>query len=533
MAPAPNNAQRIKLANVAEREIMRFKGNNALWLKHILDIVPDEIQDGKMALMDEHLNTVDYSARRTRKTSAKELHNLIRTATESGHALNIIAPKHDQAKNSFGYIEEAVRRSPILNAFIRWKDGKKQLSTTGLEFVNGSKIHTYGITSNLDGIDSTIADVEEVDDLDEDRLRDRFLLTRLGTETLFNQGDKREKSVRITGVFKGAGLIDKFIDDKSYYTLPAIDVWTGVAMGIINQEAVETDMDGMNDDQISRSLLCIRTSNKNFFHEKYVHRMMVRGNMKNLKIVEPVPGEIYEPRSPDSAIGIGYDAGGHGESDHPSRHACTVHEYHQGVSHYLYGREWDATADKSQVIADMVDIWAYFRPNEKLAYGDAYGVATISDICDALWDLRLVKINRRDFPGSSASTWEKWPFKPVRMEGFLKHAAFTYAQQEIHGGRVFAPLVDEDNRKDPEYATLERYTEQLKNIKSVTVKKIYNSYQMIKKAIGDDFVDASVLYFYGIGTQGMINIPTIIQSSTISRDKILNPGDRLAKGRAA
>ena len=140
-------------------------------------------------------------------------------------------------------------------------------------------------------------------------------------------------------------------------------------------------------------------------------------------------------------------------------------------------------------------------------------------------------MNRRDFPGSSASTWEKWPFKPVRMEGFLKHAGFTYAQREIHSGRVMTPLVDEENRKDPEYATLDRFCEQLKNIKSVTVKQIYDSYAMIKKAYGDDLVDASVLYFYGVGTQGMLSIPTIIMTSSTSRDKILNPGLRLANDR--
>jgi len=257
--------------------------------------------------------------------------------------------------------------------------------------------------------------------------------------------------------------------------------------------------------------------------------MMVRGNMKGLAIIIPDPVGVYEKRAPNSVIGLGWDAGGHGEGDHPSRYACTVWEHLNGCSHYLYGREWDATASKEQVVRDMVDIWRFFRPDEKLAFGDAYGVAIISDICDALWDLRLVRINRREFPGSSASTWEKWPFKPVRMDGFLKHAAYTYAQVEIHGGRVFAPLVTDQNRREPEYETLERAVEQFKNIRAVHTKKAYDSYEMIKARIGDDLADCSVLYFYGLGTQGLLAVPTIIMSSTVTRDKALDPGDRMTQ----
>ena len=54
---------------------------------------------------------------------------------------------------------------------------------------------------------------------------------------------------------------------------------------------------------------------------------------------------------------------------------------------------------------------------------------------------------------------------------------------------------------------------------------------MIKKAYGDDLVDASVLYFYGVGTQGMLSVPTIIKASSTSRDKSLNPGPRLTNDR--
>jgi len=113
------------------------------------------------------------------------------------------------------------------------------------------------------------------------------------------------------------------------------------------------------------------------------------------------------------------------------------------------------------------------------------------------------------------------------MDGFMKHAAYTYAQQWVHSGRVFAPLVTDQNRKDPEYAALERTIEQLKNIRTEKTSKAYDKYTMVKKAVGDDFADTWALGFYAFGTQGLLKIPTIIQSSSVSRDKILNPVSRL------
>ena len=522
--------ERIEMAVVAEREILRYKDDQIKWCKHVVGIDLDPIQQLKFHLMDKHLNTVDVSARRTRKTTAKELHTLKRLATEPDHEHNIVAPKEDQSKESFTRnIAEAVRRSPILLAYILWKNAKRQLSDVGLEFLNHSRSKCFGITSNLDGINSTIADIEECDDLDEDRLRDRFLLTRLGTETLFAQGVKKEKSVRITGVYKGAGLIDKFIDDPNYFTLPVIDCWDGVAAGIIDEPAVRTDMAGMSDDMILRSLLCRRSSARNFFHERHLRRMMTRGNMFNLEPVVPIPGSVYEKRSPVSMTGLYLDIGGHGESDHPSRYACSVFEYLNNNVFLLFARDWEATTPKDVIVRDVVDIWDFFRPSEKFSYADAYGAAIISDICDTLFDRKIAHINRRDFAGSSATAWTNWPFVPIRMDGFLKHAAYTYAQQAIHAGRVFTPLVTDSNRNIPEYAAIEKIIEQLKNIKAVKTSKNYDSYQMIKKRIGDDYADAWALGFYALGTQGLLQVPTIIEGDYVTRESILNPGDRFVR----
>ncbi len=55
---------------------------HALWHKHVHNVELDPLQCLKMAEMDEHPNTADFSCRRTGKTAVKEMHNLEELATE-------------------------------------------------------------------------------------------------------------------------------------------------------------------------------------------------------------------------------------------------------------------------------------------------------------------------------------------------------------------------------------------------------------------------------------------------------------------
>ncbi|PCS22587.1 hypothetical protein [Candidatus Enterovibrio escicola] len=111
------------------------------------------------------------------------------------------------------------------------------MADTYYEFANHSKARAYGIMANVDGGDLTWASLEEVDDLDADRLFGRFLLImgssrRLGaSKTSINK-----PQIRITGVFKGADTLSGLIDSGEYTCLPTVDCYLGIEFGILNED---------------------------------------------------------------------------------------------------------------------------------------------------------------------------------------------------------------------------------------------------------------------------------------------------------
>src|SRR3546814_2454884 len=65
--------QRVRMQNVAEREVMRYAGDHARWHKHVHNVELDAMQLLKMEEMDRYAQTIDNSCRRTGKTTTKEL----------------------------------------------------------------------------------------------------------------------------------------------------------------------------------------------------------------------------------------------------------------------------------------------------------------------------------------------------------------------------------------------------------------------------------------------------------------------------
>ena len=92
-------AERQRSSLVAEDEILRFAAvdaatglrPHALWHKHVHNVELDPLQVLKMLEMDRHRNTVDFSSRRTGKTSVKEMYNLERLAT-GGYPVEVRVP---------------------------------------------------------------------------------------------------------------------------------------------------------------------------------------------------------------------------------------------------------------------------------------------------------------------------------------------------------------------------------------------------------------------------------------------------------
>ena len=95
-----------------------------------------------------------------------------------------MGPREAQAITNLNYHLEAIRRSQILKAYLDYKGGRQQLADTYYRFANRSMAKAYGIYSQVDGGDLTVASLEEVDDMPRERLFSRFLLMMGATRRL-------------------------------------------------------------------------------------------------------------------------------------------------------------------------------------------------------------------------------------------------------------------------------------------------------------------------------------------------------------
>ncbi len=556
MAERVSAVQRVRLQNVAEQEVMRHADDHALWHKHVHNVELDPIQVLKCIEMDQHPNTIDFSSRRTGKTAVKEMYELKKNATKPDQELGIVAPREAQSLVNLGYHLDAIRRSPILEPWINFKSGRRQLADTYYEFANRSKARGYGIMAQVDGGDLTSASLEEVDDMPKDRLFSRFLLMmgstrRMGASTT----SENEPEIRITGVFKGADTltdllsggkyhalgcfhgerakqeIQRFIDlgeldpdsvDMESYTypVPVANSINGAELGLLNKQYMKNMRDQLTSDEYTRQLLCVNTSSRNLIWEMYIRRALQVGLMANIQIIEPLPDVQHLKRG---LIGFGYDAGGHGENPKSSKHALVVIEQIGNYITFPFCKTWSPGEDDQVVKRDLKGFWKYFKPDT--AYGDAYGVGMLTQLCDELYAEGLTSIDRRTIGDgdSTASTWPAWPFAPIRFEGMTKHSMATALRSAFHNGQAAIPYLDDsdDCLLDPTLADMRMLVRQLPNIVAVPTKTSYASYKQADSKLGDDLFDAAMAAVWGLVTRGAVHVETSIITRTKTRAELL------------
>lgn len=518
--------QRRRSAIVAEAEIMRYAGDHALWHKHIHGVTLDPMQILKMIEMDQHPNTIDWSCRRTGKTFCKELYCLEVLACNPHEEEGIVAPRMQQSLTNLSYHTDAIRRSPILSAFVATKNGRRQLKDTGYAFANGSGAGAYGIMSNIDGDSLTIASLEETDDMPYDRLTSRFL-PMLGSTRRPGVDREMKPQIRITGVFKGADVLSSLIKSGSYRSLPTVDVYLGIQMGGIGQ-AWADDMRAQNSEaEWIRQFLCKNIQAQNWIWEKHVRRAKAVGLQAGLQIAEPLPGARYKRRG---LIAFGYDHTGHGESGTASKSALIVTEQIGNFVVFVFAKTWAAGTDDRIIERDLVGLWAYFMPD--YAMGDAYGVGMLTSVNDRLYANGLTTIDRRTIGDgeSTASTWGKWPFAPIRFEGQTKHSMASMLRQVFHHGQAAIPDFDEDDSTHcADWIALLR---QLPNIKADATRAGYSSFKMADPKIGDDLFDAACAAVWALVTRGIDDVPTVIARRVRTRDELLGETGRLLEATA-
>jgi len=514
-------AARRRSAIVAEDEILRFAGDHALWHKHIHNVTLDAVQILKMIEMDQNDNTVDWSCRRTGKTFCKELWCLEHLACNAHEEEGIVAPRVQQSLTNLGYHTDAIRRSPILSAFIATKNGRRQLKDTGYQFANGSGAWAYGIMSNIDGDSLTVASLEETDDMPYDRLTSRFL-PMLGSTRRPGVDREMKPKIRITGVFKGADVLSSLIKSGAYHSLPVVDVYLGLELGIIGQQWAEDMRTQNSEGEWIRQFLCKNIAAQNWIWEKHVRRAKAIGLQAGIEIAEPLPGARYKRRG---LISFGYDHTGHGESGTASKSAIVVMEQIGNFAVIIFCRTWMAGTDDRVIERDLAGLWDYFRPD--YAMGDAYGVGMLTSLNDRLYANGLTSIDRRTIGDgqSTASTWGQWPFAPIRFEGQTKHSMAAMLRQAFHHGQAAIPDFDED---DPaRYADWIALMRQLPNIKADATKAGYSSFKMADPKIGDDLFDAACAAVWALVTRGIDEVPVVVGRRTQSREALMGTPGKL------
>lgn len=522
-------AQRARSSIVAERELMRFAvpdpvtglKPHALWHKHVHNVELDPMQLLKMAEMDQHRSTVDFSCRRTGKTAVKEMYILEELATTPHQECGIVAPRMQQALNNLTYQIDAIKRSPILSAFINYSNGRPQLKDTSFQFVNLSSASAYGIMSQIDGDSITIGDLEEVDDMPQDRLLSRFLpmlgaARRLGVQA---QAGKFKPSVRITGVFKGADTLQRLINSGQYHALPAVNVYLGMQMGMVDAKWAQEMRAQQSPEEWLRQFLCQNIKARNWLWEEHIQRANMLGLHAGLERAEPVPGARYKRRG---LIGMGYDHTGHGEAPEASKSALVITEVLGNWLTFPYVRLWPPGTSDTTLRDDLIAIYDYFRPD--YAIGDAYGVGMMTAVNDELFRRGLTHINRETVNDgqSNASAWNQWAFAPMRFEGMTKHVMAGALREAFHNERAAFPYVDV--AYDGEDKAWLAFMRQLGNLKAVPTKASYSSFSMADPKIGDDLFDAACAAVYSLLTRGLADAPAVITQRRASREELLGMG---------
>lgn len=520
-------ADRRKSSIVAEREIMRFGvadavtgiRPHALWHKHVHNVELDPMQCLKMQEMDQFSNTVDYSSRRTGKTFNKELYNLEQLATNSHQECGIVAPRMQQSQNNLNYMTDAIKRSEMLKSFVNYVNGRSQLRDTGFQFVNLSKASAYGIMSQIDGDSITIGSLEEVDDMPQERLLSRFLpmLGAARRAGVAADAKKFKPSVRITGVFKGADVLQRLINTGEYHVLPIVNIHLGVQMGMVNEGWAKSMQAQQSEAEWMRQFLCQNIKAQNWIWEEHIHRANMLGLEASLERAEPLPGQRYKRRG---LIGLGYDHTGHGETPEASKSALVIVEVIGNWMTFPYVRLWPPGVSDEALRRDIVAIWDYFRPD--YAIGDAYGVGMMTGVNDDLFKKGLTEVNRETVNDgqSNASAWGGWAFAPMRFEGQTKHVMASAVREVFHHNRAAFPYVDaaSELKDDQVWITFMR---QLGNMKALPTKASYSSFQMADQKIGDDLFDAVCAGVYSLITRGLADAPAVIQRRTTSRNDLL------------
>ena len=143
---------------------------------------------------------------------------------------------------------------------------------------------------------------------------------------------------------------------------------------------------------------------------------------------------------------------------------------------------------------------------------------------------------------STASTWSRWPFAPIRFEGMTKHNMAGLLRAAFHNGQAAIPYVDDGSdalkaknaanthwgpsRLDDigvDSSDFAAFIRQLGNVKSAPAKNAaYNTYKMANPKIGDDMFDAACAAVFAMVTAGIDDYqPSAVLTRAVTQAQLL------------
>jgi len=490
----------IHVQSRAEEEILKYAETDPLWLKHICNVTARPQQLMYMAQMDEYPMIVIVAMQRTGKSVAVQAKNLKWCATIPKEDLRYFAPAVYQARKNLKETIDKILQSPILRGYIESRLGRKQLSSTHFAFLNGSNGEAFGQDSNLDGVNATILHMDEADDMDWEVVKNRIFPRAIAA----NENGMPTRYIITGTIQEERGNLYTLSQDPMFFKPPMFTIHHALATGLIKKQDFELLKEQLTPDEWLRIALCLYKGGRQFFPQKTLRRMQVRGAEMQCKAIEPEMGKQYET---EGDVAFGLDMGAQGQQATSSKYSMTVTERVGLWKRWVYGREWAPTTDPKIIKRDVVELWSYFRPRG--GFGDAFDSNLIADINDQLYALGLTNYNRKreGTEENSQANWDKWPFQPIRFTGYQKHWMFKTLRDDQIEGRYFAPLpeIEADDRWDPAKAknfsdpafgekALVKFIVQCKNIRAERAPSgQYYLYSMIKARLGDDCVDSAAM----------------------------------------
>jgi len=490
-------ASDLVLHNEAEHEILKYRDNFYLWCRHCLGVTLDPHQQLYGKHYDAHSHCLLIGSRRIRKSFGTAMWLLKEAACKPGSEVNIHAPALEQSKRNIRYMAEAILQSELMQAYIERRLGEG-LGMETIRFVNGSVIQAKGQASSTDGLGATHQWLEEFDDMDFETFQTRIYPTGSQLKNDYDYGNAGGCRRIATGTIKGQGNLfrlehpDKDSDFR-FHVLPKLDAWDGIAMGIIPEtDIVQAREVLMTPAQFARTYLCLYTESREYFPTKSLQDCTRAG----IAPVLPQSGKKYHGAG---EVMLGMDFEGHGSKDDASKTAAVfVEKVAEGCYRWLYGKEWPVGTPPSEVRKEVVAMSIFFQISGGV--GDAYGASELFEINRALYRAGVCKTNVRSLENKAGKDgWAQWFVRPIRFEGRQKHLMYKRLQGRILAGVFAMPIVIEDHEA---YKTLGRFRDQLENVKTGESAVGYDTFVMIRPALGDDLVDAAVAGLWAHAEEG-------------------------------